>query len=173
MHLKKNKLQSGFGIVESLIASLILLFVLSSGFILLNSVLVNITLENKKYEIASILDERVNIYRLTGVFDDTKTEDGIRFIKTEVFKEEINADSEEKEDDKKDVDKNKPLSFEDLQKIVQKADEQDKKDKKDTDNNVHIVYKIINIAAIDDQLNIAERVKIVEREVTQDDDEKQ
>jgi uncharacterized membrane protein len=81
MSLQVTKSQAEFGIVESMLASMILLFVLSSGFLLLNSVLINITLENKKDEIASILDERVNIYRLTGVFDDTKTEDGIEFKK--------------------------------------------------------------------------------------------
>ncbi|MDE4945146.1 pilus assembly protein, partial [Francisella tularensis subsp. holarctica] len=52
-----------------MLSALILLFVLSSGFLLLNSVLVNKTLEKKKDEIATILDERVSIYRLTGVFD--------------------------------------------------------------------------------------------------------
>ncbi|MDE4976163.1 pilus assembly protein, partial [Francisella tularensis subsp. holarctica] len=82
--LLQLKSQSGFGIVEYMLAALILLFVLSSGFLLLNCVLVNITLENKKDEIATILDERVSISRLTGVFDDTKTKDGIEFIKTVV-----------------------------------------------------------------------------------------
>lgn len=48
MLLQQIKSQAGFGIVESMLAALILLFVLSSGFLLLNSVLVNITLENKK-----------------------------------------------------------------------------------------------------------------------------
>ncbi|MDE4953158.1 pilus assembly protein, partial [Francisella tularensis subsp. holarctica] len=84
MLLQQIKSQEGFGIVESMLASLILLFVLSSVFLLLNSVLVNITIENKKDEIATILDERVSIYRLNGVFDDTKTKVGIEFIITVV-----------------------------------------------------------------------------------------
>lgn len=48
MNLRVAKSQAGFGIVESMLAAMILLFVLSSGFLLLNSVLINITLENKK-----------------------------------------------------------------------------------------------------------------------------
>lgn len=165
MSLRKIKSQAGFGIVESMIAAMILLFALSSGFILLNSVLVNITLENKKDEIASILDERVSIYRLTGVFDDSKTKDGIEFKKTVVLTQ--TNDAEPVEDDKS-VDRFKPLSVADIRKMAEKAD---KKAKEEAANDVEIIYKVVNIAAFDDVMGVADRVKIVEREVKQNDSE--
>ncbi|APC91013.1 MULTISPECIES: pilus assembly protein [Francisella] len=167
MLLRKIKSQAGFGIVESMLAALILLFVLSSGFLLLNSVLVNIILENKKDEIATILDERVSVYRLTGVFDDTKTKDGIEFIKTVVLEKENDAKPEEKPEA---VNSSKALSVADIRKMAEKAD---KKAKKAAANNVDIVYKVVNIAAIDDQLGVADRVKIIEREVKHKDGEEQ
>ncbi|AEE26873.1 hypothetical protein [Francisella hispaniensis] len=165
MLLKKVKSQAGFGIVESMLAALILLFVLSSGFLLLNSVLVNITLENKKDEIATILDERVSVYRLTGVFDDTKTKDGIEFIKTVVLEKENDAKPEENSEA---VNRFKSLSVADIKKIAEKAD---KKAQKAAANDVNVVYKVVNIAAVDNQLGIADRVKIIEREVKQDDNQ--
>lgn len=165
MLLKKVKSQAGFGIVESMLAALILLFVLSSGFLLLNSVLVNITLENKKDEIANILDERVSVYRLTGVFDDTTTKDGIEFIKTVVLEKENDAKPEENSEA---VNRFKSLSVADIKKIAEKAD---KKAQKAAANDVNVVYKVVNIAAVDNQLGIADRVKIIEREVKQDDNQ--
>ncbi|WP_395166908.1 pilus assembly protein [Francisella salimarina] len=162
MLLKNIRSQAGFGIVESMIAALILLFVLSSGFILLNSILVNITLENRKDEIATLLDERVSIYRLTGVFDDSKTDDGIEFIKTVVLEKENDIRPEEK---KQPVNRFKSLSVSDIKKMAAKAD---KKAKKDAANNVDIVYKVVNIAAIDDQMGVADRVKIIERDIKAD-----
>lgn len=165
MSLRKIKSQAGFGIVESMIAAMILLFALSSGFILLNSVLVNITLENKKDEIASILDERVSIYRLTGVFDDSKTKDGIEFNKTVVLTQ--TNDAEPIEDDNS-VDRFKPLSVADIRKMAEKAD---KEAKKKAENGVEIIYKVVNIAAFDNVMGVADRVKIVEREVKQNDSE--
>ncbi len=54
--------------------------------------------------------------------------------------------------------------------MVEKAD---KKSKKATDNNVNIVYKIVNIVTIDDQLSVADRVKVIEREVKQNDSQEQ
>ena len=167
MLLQKIKSQAGFGIVESMLAALILLFVLSLGFLLLNSVLVNIALENKKDEIATILDERVSVYRLTGVFDDTKTKDGIEFIKTVVLEKQNDAKPEEKPEA---VNRFKAFSVADIRKMVEKAD---KKAKKAADNNVDIVYKVVNIAAIDDQLGVADRVKVIEREVKQNDSQEQ
>ncbi|AIT09934.1 pilus assembly protein [Candidatus Francisella endociliophora] len=165
MPLRKIKSQAGFGIVESMLAAMILLFVLSSGFILLNSVLVNITLENKKDEIASILDERVNIYRLTGAFDNSKTKDGIEFKKTVVITQ---SNDTKPEADEKPVNRFKPLSVSDLKKMAEKAD---KKAKKDAENDVEITYKVVNIAAFDNQMGVADRVKIIEREVEQNDSE--
>lgn len=165
MTLQTVKSQAGFGIVESMIAALILLFVLSSGFLLLNSVLINITLENKKDEIATILDERVNIYRLTGVFDDSKTKDGITFIKTVVLEKNNDAEPEKKEEP---VNRKKFLSIADIKKMAEKAD---KKAQKEEKKEVEITYKIINIAAFDDQLGVGDRVKIIQREVKQSDDQ--
>lgn len=107
-----------------MLAAMILLFVLSSGFLLLNSVLVNITLENKKDEIASILDERVNIYRLTGVFDDSKTKDSIEFKKTVVLKVEKQA---KPVTEKKSVDRFNSYSIEDIKKMAERADKKQKK----------------------------------------------
>lgn len=167
MLLQKIKSQVGFGIVESMLAALILLFVLSSGFLLLNSVLVNTTLENKKDEIATLIDERVSVYRLTGVFDDTKTKDGIEFIKTVVLEKQNDAKPEEKPEA---VNRFKAFSVADIRKMVEKAD---KKAKKAADNNVDIVYKVVNIATIDDQLGVADRVKVIEREVKQNDSQEQ
>lgn len=40
-------------------------------------------------------------------------------------------------------------------------------------NDVDIIYKVVNIAAIDNQLGVADRVKIIEREVKQDDNQAQ
>ena len=161
MNLQAVKSQAGFGIVESMLAAMILLFVLSSGFLLLNSVLVNITLENKKDEIATILDERVNIYRLTGVFDDSKTDDGIEFKKTTVLKVEKQAKPVE---EKKPVDRFNSYSIADIKKIAEKAD---KKAQKKAVNNVKVTYKLINMAAFDDTMGVADRVKIIQREVKQ------
>ncbi|AJI46983.1 pilus assembly protein [Francisella philomiragia] len=165
MFLKKTKSQAGFGIVESMIAALILLFVLSSGFILLNSILVSITLENRKDEIATVLDERVSVYRLTGVLDDSKTDDGIEFIKTVVLEKENDTKPQEKEQP---VNRFKSLSVADIKKMAEKAD---KKVKKDAANNVDIVYRVVNIAAIDNQMQVADRVKIIERDVKVNDSE--
>ncbi len=165
MFLKKTKSQAGFGIVESMIAALILLFVLSSGFILLNSILVSITLENRKDEIATVLDERVSVYRLTGVLDDSKTDDGIEFIKTVVLEKENDTKSQEKEQP---VNRFKLLSVAGIKKMAEKAD---KKAKKDAANNVDIVYMVVNIAAIDNQMQVADRVKIIERDVKVNDSE--
>lgn len=148
-----------------MIAALILLFVLSSGFILLNSILVSITLENRKDEIATVLDERVSVYRLTGVLDDSKTDDGIEFIKTVVLEKENDTKLQEKEQL---VNRFKSLSVADIKKMAEKAD---KKAKKDAANNVDIVYRVVNIAAIDNQMQVADRVKIIERDVKVNDSE--
>lgn len=165
MSLQKIKSQAGFGIVESMLAAMILLFALSSGFILLNSVLVNITLENKKDEIATILDERVSIYRLTGIFDDSPTKDGIKFKKTVVLEQTNDAKPEEQE---KSVNRFKASSIADLKKMAEKVD---KKAKKEEESDVEITYKVVNIAAFDDQMGVADRVKIIEREVEEYDSE--
>ncbi|MED7788212.1 pilus assembly protein [Francisella sp. 19X1-34] len=167
MNLQVTKSQAGFGIVESMLAAMILLFVLSSGFLLLNSILINITLENKKDEIASILDERVNIYRLTGVFDDSKTEDGIEFKKTVVLTVENKAKPIK---EKKSVDRFNSYSIADIKKMAEKAD---KKQQKEAANNVKVIYKLVNIAAFDDTMGVADRVKIIQREVEQSDNQKE
>ena len=68
------------------------------------------------------------------------------------------------------VNRFKAFSVADIRKMVEKAD---KKAKKDADNNVDIVYKIVNIVTIDDQLGVADRVKVIEREVKQNDSQEQ
>ncbi|MBK2084721.1 pilus assembly protein [Francisella adeliensis] len=165
MSLKNIKSQKGFGIVESMLSAMILLFVLSSGFILLNSVLVSIALDNKKDEISSTLDERVSIYRLTGVFDDKPTKNGIEFKKTVIIEQENESIPEEKSEEKS-VNRFKALSVADIKKMAEKAD---KKAQKAEDNDVNIVYKIVNIAAFDDTMGVADRIKIVEREVVKNE----
>ncbi|ASG67482.1 hypothetical protein fh0823_00880 [Francisella halioticida] len=168
MNLQMVKSQAGFGIVESMLAAMILLFVLSSGFLLLNSVLVNITLENKKDEIATILDERVNVYRLTGVFDDSKTKYGIEFKKTVVLEEERQEKPINQE--KKPVDRFNSFSIADIKKIAEKTD---KKAQKKASNNVKVIYKLINIAAFDGTMGVADRVKIIQREIKQSENPKE
>ncbi len=51
------------------------------------------------------------------------------------------------------------------------AEKADKKAKKDAANNVDIVYRVVNIAAIDNQMQVADRVKIIERDVKVNDSE--
>lgn len=48
-----------------------------------------------------------------------------------------------------------------------------KKTKKAAANDVDIIYKVVNIAAIDNQLGVADCVKIIEQEVKQDDNQAQ
>jgi len=159
MRLQSTKSQQGFGIVESMLAAMILLFVLSSGFIILNSILVSIALDNKKEELSSALDDRVSIYRLTGVFDDSSTTNGIEFKKTITVEQENNAEPVEED---KPVNRFKPLSVADIKKMAQKADE---KAANEEASDVKITYRVINIAAFDDVMEVADRIKIIEREV--------
>ena len=51
------------------------------------------------------------------------------------------------------------------------AEKADKKAKKDAANNIDIVYRVVNIAAIDNQMQVADRVKIIERDVKVNDSE--
>ena len=159
MRLQTIKSQQGFGIVESMMAAMILLFVLSSGFIILNSILVTIALDNKKEELSAALDERVSIYRLTGVFDDSSTKDGIEFKKTITIEQENSTEPVEED---KPVNRFKRLSVADLKKMAQQAD---KKVASDAAKDVKITYKIINIAAFDDVMEVADMIKVIEREV--------
>ncbi|TDT71350.1 hypothetical protein EDC55_11238 [Allofrancisella inopinata] len=163
----KKESQAGLGIVEAMLAALILLFVLSSGFLLLNSVLVSITLDNRRNEISSVLDDRVSVYRLTGVFDDSATKDGIKFKKTVVAEQSNNAMSLGQE---KPVNRFKILGIEDIKEMAKRADYEAKKAKA---NDVEIIYKVVNIAAFDDKLGVADRVKIIQREIKQNDGEEQ
>ena len=162
MRLQTIKSQQGFGIVESMLAAMILLFVLSSGFIILNSILVSIALDNKKEELSAALDEKVSIYRLTGVFDDSSTNDGIEFKKTITVEQENDAEPIEEDEP---VNRFKRLSVADVKKMAQKAD---KKAANDAAKDVKITYKVINISAFDDVMEVADRIKIIEREVEMD-----
>jgi uncharacterized membrane protein len=167
MRLQTTKSQQGFGIVESMMAAMILLFVLSSGFIILNSILVSVALDNKKEELSSALDDRVSIYRLTGVFDDSPTKGGIDFKKTITVKQENSVEPVEKDEP---VNRFKPLSVADIKKMAQKADE---KEAGDAAKDVKITYKLLNIAAFDDVMEVADRIKIIEREVEVNDSDEQ
>lgn len=162
MSLSNIKSQRGFGIVESMLAALILLFVLSSGFILLNSILVSIALDNKKNEISGVLDDRVSIYRLTDVFDDKPTKDGIQFKKTITIEQENDLQLVEENNKYDTVNRFKALGVADIKKMAEKADKNAAKEKA---QEVNITYKIVNIAAFDDTMGVADRIKIVEREV--------
>lgn len=159
MRLQTTKSQQGFGIVESMLAGMILLFVLSSGFIILNSILVSIALDNRKEELSAALNERVSIYRITGVFDDSSTSSGIEFKKTITVEQENGA---EPIDEEKPVNRFKRLSVADMKKMAQRAD---KKAASDASKDVKITYKVINIAAFDDVMEVADRIKVIERKV--------
>jgi uncharacterized membrane protein len=159
MRLQTTKYQQGFGIVESMLAAMILLFVLSSGFIILNSILVSIALDNRKEELSAALNERVSIYRITGVFDDSSTSSGIEFKKTITVEQENGA---EPIDEEKPVNRFKRLSVADMKKMAQRAD---KKAASDASKDVKITYKVINIAAFDDVMEVADRIKVIERKV--------
>ena len=158
MRLQTTKSQQGFGIVESMLAAMILLFVLSSGFIILNAILVSVALDNKKEELSVALDERVSVYRLTGVFDDSSV-GSIGFKKTITVEQENSAEPIE---DDKPVNRTKRLSVADIKKMAQQAD---KKAANDAAKDVKITYKIINIAAFDDVMEVADRIKVIEREI--------
>lgn len=67
------------------------------------------------------------------------------------------------------VNRFKPLSVADIRKMAEKAD----KKPKAAANDVDIIYKVVNIAAIDNQLGVADCVKIIEQEVKQDDNQAQ
>lgn len=69
------------------------------------------------------------------------------------------------------VNRFKPLSVADIRKMAEKADK--KKNQKAAANDVDIIYKVVNIAAIDNQLGVADCVKIIEQEVKQDDNQAQ
>ena len=158
MRLQSTKSQQGFGIVESMLAAMILLFVLSSGFIILNSILVSIALDNRKEELSAALDEKVSVYRLTGVFDDSSV-GSIDFKKTITVEQENGTEPVE---DDKPVNRTKRLSVVDMKKMAKQAD---KKAAIDAAKDVKITYKVINIAAFDDVMEVADRIKVIEREV--------
>jgi uncharacterized membrane protein len=167
MRLQTTKYQQGFGIVESMFAAMILLFVLSSGFIILNSILVSIALDNRKEELSAALNERVSIYRITGVFDDSSTSSGIEFKKTITVEQENGAEPIEEE---KPVNRFKRLSVADIKKMAQKVD---KKAASDAAKDVKITYKVINIAAFDDVMEVADRIKVIERKVEVSDSDEE
>ena len=147
--------QKGFGIVESMMAAMILLFVLSTGLILLNSVMFSMALDNKRNEVSSLLDERVNTYRLTGTFDDT-SKDGIEFKKTVIISQLNDATPIENA-----IGTSKYYDLSTRKKMAKIAAAES--------SDVDITYKIINIAAIDKESGAIDRVKIIEREVEPDE----
>ena len=153
--------QKGFGIVESMIAAMILLFVLSTGLILLNSVMFSMVLDNKRDEVSSLLDERVNTYRLTGTFDAT-TKDGIEFKKTVIISQVNDAVPTENT-----IGTSKHYDLSTRKKMAKIAAAEAH------DSDVNITYKIINIAAIDKDTGAIDRVKIIEREVDSDESQQQ
>ncbi|MDE4955401.1 pilus assembly protein, partial [Francisella tularensis subsp. holarctica] len=68
------------------------------------------------------------------------------------------------------VNRFKPLSVADIRKMAEKADI---KNQKAAANDVDIIYKVVYIAAIDNQLGVADCVKFIEQEVKQDDNQAQ
>jgi hypothetical protein len=161
MVIRSSINQRGFGIVESMMAAMILLFVLSTGLILLNSVMFSMALDNKLDEVSTFLDERVNIYRLTGTFDAT-TKDGIEFKKTVIISEVNDAIPTENT-----IGTSKHYDLSTRKKMEKKAAAEAE------DSDVEITYKIINIAAIDKDSGAIARVKIIEREVESDEIQEQ
>ena len=88
--------QSGFSLIESIIASLIILFIISSAFYLLQSVMMRMYVEQNRQEIYTQLSNRANTYRITGVLDLSDSSD-ITFEKKEVSSVAVNSDNPQQE----------------------------------------------------------------------------
>ena len=73
MKIKKlTKNQSGISLIETVISSCIILFILSSSFLVFNSNMVNSTVSKKKVELANQLERKINKYLLTGMFSTSR-----------------------------------------------------------------------------------------------------
>ena len=67
-----TKKQIGVSLIETVISSCIILFILSSSFLVFNSNMVNSAVSEKKVELANQLDRKINKYLLTGVFSTSR-----------------------------------------------------------------------------------------------------
>lgn len=65
---KTNK-QKGISLVESIISSGLILFVLSSSFLIINSSITTSVIAEKKTQLIQELDKKIAIYVLTGKFN--------------------------------------------------------------------------------------------------------
>jgi len=69
---KLTKKQSGISLIESVVSSCIVLFILTSSFLVFNSSMINTVVSKKRVELANQLDRKVNKYLLTGVFSTSR-----------------------------------------------------------------------------------------------------
>ena len=70
--MKANRLtkkQSGVSLIETVISSCIILFILSSSFLVFDSNMINSAVSQKRVELVNQLDKKINQYLLTGVFN--------------------------------------------------------------------------------------------------------
>ncbi|AJI53428.1 type II secretion system protein [Francisella philomiragia] len=79
---KANK-QKGASLVESIISSGLILFVLSSSFLIINSSITTSVIAEKKTQLIQQLDKKIADYILTGKFN-TKTIDDDYFFQKKV-----------------------------------------------------------------------------------------
>jgi type II secretory pathway pseudopilin PulG len=70
---KRVTKQQGITLVESIISMAILLFLLFAFFLIFNSTILSTSTLNKRVDMVSALDQRIDDYALTGNFDNTSS----------------------------------------------------------------------------------------------------
>ncbi|MFT5950762.1 MAG: hypothetical protein ACI9BN_001015 [Francisella sp.] len=73
--------QSGVSLIETVISSCIILFILSSSFLVFNSNMINSSVSGKRVELVDQLDRKINKYLLTGVFSTSRIGQSTFFYK--------------------------------------------------------------------------------------------
>jgi type II secretory pathway pseudopilin PulG len=63
--------QKGLSLIESIISSALILFILSASFLVINSTITTSFISEKKVLLAEQLDKKINQYVLTGRFNAT------------------------------------------------------------------------------------------------------
>lgn len=64
--------QRGVSLIETVISSCVILFILSSSFLIFNSNIVHSSVSEKKVKLVNQLDKKISDYLLTGVFNTSK-----------------------------------------------------------------------------------------------------
>lgn len=75
------KKQQGVSLIETVISACIILFILSSSFLVFSSNIVHSSVSEKKVELANQLDKKINTYLLTGVFSTSRVGQSTFFYK--------------------------------------------------------------------------------------------